>query len=262
MVSTPTKEEVRKILSKGHLSGTEAGLLVFRDAFEADAGRKAFLTKKDTRTILSSLKTQEDVREYNALLETYRLGALTVREGHAACLEAETKMLRILPAIYMHMLRASVDVAGKYQKPDFLSEAAYQSLVRVHGKLKESKADFLKTIRTYNTNVRALLRMVLAYQEVQELLSEHLQMQLTDALEQHLEQLKSTLNTYNLHTSPAILKGIFYGMKADIPKLEIDKLTPTPAMVKYLKTRMELSLGEEWWTWQRGQVSKQEQQAP
>lgn len=87
-----TKEQVKTILSKKRLTGSEAGRLFMEDSFLVDMGKPGLLTEKEHRHMRSLVRTQEDIEVYNQFLEIYKRTIFTLQEAHVLALSIEANL--------------------------------------------------------------------------------------------------------------------------------------------------------------------------
>jgi hypothetical protein len=66
-------KDIRKLLKAGLLSGRQAAQLVLRDSVEEDHGRPRILSDADISAIRKGLTNPQDIKDYNAWIETYRI---------------------------------------------------------------------------------------------------------------------------------------------------------------------------------------------
>jgi hypothetical protein len=83
-----TKTDIKKLLSKG-LTGKEAGKLLLMDNWQVDHRREGFLSDKDISAMKASLKTPQDIKDYNSYVDLYRLVDYTLKDAKILSLEAQ-----------------------------------------------------------------------------------------------------------------------------------------------------------------------------
>jgi len=74
-------KDIRKLLKAGLLSGRQAAQLVLRDSVEEDHGRPRILSDADISAIWKGLTNPQDIKDYNAWIETYRILYPAIRGG-------------------------------------------------------------------------------------------------------------------------------------------------------------------------------------
>jgi hypothetical protein len=136
------KTDIKKILSKGSLTGKEAGKLILQDNWDADHNREGVLSDREISSIKASLKTTQDQEEYNCLVDLYRIADFTLKEAHILELEAESKLFMSTELIRMYNLEDEVRGIQAVYLPAIVTQKQYEDL-----KAKQ-KASKLKTINT------------------------------------------------------------------------------------------------------------------
>lgn len=94
----PTKTDVRRLLKKG-LTGKEAARLILQDSWEVDNEREGFLSESDIQAIKGSLKTAQDIEDYNKWVEVYRLIDYSVRDAERAYLWIRVRISETVPVV-------------------------------------------------------------------------------------------------------------------------------------------------------------------
>ena len=94
----PTKTDVRRLLKKG-LTGKEAARLILQDSWEVDNEREGFLSESDIQAIKGSLRTAEDIQDYNKWVELYRLIDYSVIDAERAYLYISVMIEQTIPAV-------------------------------------------------------------------------------------------------------------------------------------------------------------------
>jgi hypothetical protein len=94
----PTKTDVRRLLKKG-LTGKEAARLILQDSWEVDNEREGFLSESDIQAIKGSLKTAEDIQDYNKWVELYRLIDYSLIDAERAYLYISMIIHQSVPAV-------------------------------------------------------------------------------------------------------------------------------------------------------------------
>jgi hypothetical protein len=119
-----TKTDVKKLLSKG-LTGKEAGKLVLQDNWEYDHMRDDFLSERDLSAIKSSLKTTQDIQDYNSYVNTYKIIDYTLKDAHIKALELQVRMRAVIQLILMYLFDNSSEI-GLLKDPVIMTEKEYQ----------------------------------------------------------------------------------------------------------------------------------------
>lgn len=94
----PTKTDVRRLLKKG-LTGKEAARLILQDSWEVDNEREGFLSEADIQAIKGSLRTAEDIQDYNKWVEVYRLIDYSLIDAERAYLYISVMIHQTVPAV-------------------------------------------------------------------------------------------------------------------------------------------------------------------
>ena len=104
-----TKREIKAILTKGNITGKEAGALIIRHFVETDHQRPAILSGAEIQQLRARVRklTEQDMEDVNSWLDLYRSTGFTLKE-------AEVLYLKILLALMLqgHLLSHSWSGAG------------------------------------------------------------------------------------------------------------------------------------------------------
>jgi hypothetical protein len=89
-----TKREIKAILTKGNITGKEAGALIIRHFVETDHQRPAILSGAEIQQLRARVRklTEQDMEDFNSWLDLYRITGFTLKE-------AEVLYLKILLAL-------------------------------------------------------------------------------------------------------------------------------------------------------------------
>ncbi len=120
------KPDVKRLLAKG-LSGKEAGKLVVEHAYAIDRGGSGFLSEKDIQTLQASLTTQQDIRDYNRVLDVYRAVFLTIQEAKILSLSAEKDLRSVESQLDAYDLSQRLSQVFRFL-PTILTEKDYQAV--------------------------------------------------------------------------------------------------------------------------------------
>jgi len=119
-----TKTDVKKLLSKG-LTGKEAGKLILQDSWLVDHGKDGFLSERDISVIKASLKTTQDIQDYNSYVETYRIIDYTLKDAHIQALQLQIKMRAIIQLVSMYVYGYTSEIDNR-TTPIIMTEKEYQ----------------------------------------------------------------------------------------------------------------------------------------
>ena len=101
-----TKTDIKRLLSKG-LTGREAGKLALQDFWEQDHFREGFLSDRDLSAIKASLRTSQDINDYNSYMETYKILDYTLKDAHIIALELQKRISALSRLAMMYLLDAT-----------------------------------------------------------------------------------------------------------------------------------------------------------
>ena len=122
----PTKTDVRRLLKKG-LTGKEAARLILQDSWEVDNEREGFLSEADIQAIKGSLKTAEDIQDYNKWVELYRLIDYSVIDAERAYLYISVIIHQSVPAV-MSFYTAEQVRRLRHQFPQIVTAKQYEDI--------------------------------------------------------------------------------------------------------------------------------------
>ncbi len=122
------KTELKNLLSKGKLTGREAGQLILLDNWLADHGKETFLSKKDISSIKASLKTSEDINEYNNYVELYRIVDYTLKEAHIIALEIQKYLQISIHEFDKYLTEDSIRTIQMFRLPAIVTQKQYDEL--------------------------------------------------------------------------------------------------------------------------------------
>jgi len=118
------KKTIKRLISKG-LTGREAGLLTFHDNWEVDHGRPDLLSKSDFEKMRASLKDNQDISDYNRMVDAYRAVDYTLKAGLVICLEAREN-LNLATSIGEKYFMLNTVKMARIQQPVLMTEKEYQ----------------------------------------------------------------------------------------------------------------------------------------
>lgn len=119
-----TKTDVKRLLSKG-LTGKEAGKLLLQDNWLVDHAEEGFLSGRDISSIKASLKTTQDIQDYNSYVETYRIIDYTLKDAHIMALMLQVRMGAIIKIIGWYAFGYSSEMDIK-STPVIMTEKEYE----------------------------------------------------------------------------------------------------------------------------------------
>jgi len=116
------KRDISKLLKKG-LTGWETGLLVLEDSWLESRNQEHFLTDRDISNLKAGLKTQEDIRDYNRLIQLFRTADFIERQAMTTLLAAASQLeraaglgyLRWAPIMAQEILRSAPQIMTEKQ---------------------------------------------------------------------------------------------------------------------------------------------------
>jgi len=120
------KADLKRLLAKG-LSGKEAGKLVVQHAYAIDRGGSGFLSDKDIQTLQASLKTQDDIRDYNRVLDVYRAVYVTIQEAKILSLLVERDLRSVESQLESYLVSQGVSDVYRWL-PVIVTEKDYQAM--------------------------------------------------------------------------------------------------------------------------------------
>lgn len=122
----PTKTDVRRLLKKG-LTGKEAARLILQDSWEVDNEREGFLSESDIQAIKGSLKTAEDIQDYNKWVEVYRLIDYSLIDAERAYLWVRGTILEVYPEVMSFYTAEQIRRLG-FQIPKLVTARQYEDI--------------------------------------------------------------------------------------------------------------------------------------
>lgn len=134
-----TKEDVKRLLGKG-LTGKEAGRLVLQDNWLADHDKDGFLSLKDINTIKNSLKTTQDIKDYNSYIRSYELLDYTLKQAEISKYGAEKIILLMDQHLLMTLNDLMTEHLDSMTRPTIMTEKQYQD-VKADQRARLMKAD-------------------------------------------------------------------------------------------------------------------------
>jgi hypothetical protein len=99
------KRDIGKLLRRG-LTGWEAGLLILEDSWISGQhlkGLEGFLSDSDISNIKAGLKTEQDIKDYNQLMQLYRIADYINREADRSILGASMLLERAAGVGYLRL---------------------------------------------------------------------------------------------------------------------------------------------------------------
>lgn len=104
---------------------------------------------------------------------------------------------------------------------------------------KDLEQVLAKGVRHQKGNIKGFK----AFEVVIGAVSEMIDVDMTEGLRELYGRIEETVKIYRLYNKP-----VKYGSLSNIklPAIDLDKLRPTPGSIRFLKERMEISLGEGW----------------
>ena len=123
-----TKTDIKRILSKG-LTGKEAGKLALQDFWEEDHFREGFLSDRDLSAIKTSLKTPQDIQDYNSYMETYKILDYTLKDAHIISLELQRRLFSVYRLAMMYLFNTT-SIIELMDKPIIMTEKQYKDYVK------------------------------------------------------------------------------------------------------------------------------------
>jgi len=119
-----TKTDIKRLLSKG-LTGREAGKLALQDFWEQDHFREGFLSDRDLSAIKASLRTSQDINDYNSYMETYKILDYTLKDAHIIALELQKRISALSRLAMMYLLDAT-SVFELLSRPTIMTNKQYE----------------------------------------------------------------------------------------------------------------------------------------
>jgi hypothetical protein len=113
-------------------------------------------------------------------------------------------------------------------------------------------------LQVYRSAACEQIKLFLAIQAIVEAVSQIIEVDLGEDLDQSLERLRASLEYYNSYAAPMDLgedrpepfrtiKPPYYLGQPELPRLKIGKLRPTASSLRYYEERMAMALGDDWW---------------
>ncbi len=148
-----------------------------------------------------------------------------------------------------------LDERGYYKSRDLVELSGVQT---IEESAEEAGVDPKRWLQEQHAAIRKDIRSFLAYLVVMEILSDLIGVKLHEDLEVYLKAIEEVANQYVATISLPILKPVkaesrafwepkWLARKPELPAFAIEGLRPDPKRVEYLKQRMGLHLGKEWW---------------
>lgn len=120
------KADLKRLLAKG-LSGKEAGKLVVQHSYAIERGGSGLLSEKDIQTLRASLKTQDDIRDYNRAFNVYRAVYVTIQEAKILSLLVEKGLRSVKTELDRYLVSQGVSDVYRWL-PGILTENDYQAM--------------------------------------------------------------------------------------------------------------------------------------
>ncbi len=112
-----------------------------------------------------------------------------------------------------------------------------------------------ETLKTGNKALRVKVQAFLAIKSVLETVSEMIGIDFAEDIREWYREFNSNISYYNT----LIRQDVPYSSKIPkLPAINLEKLAPTEASLKYYRERLAMSLGEEWWRCPDGQQGASE----
>jgi len=118
------RKTFKRLIAKG-LTGREAGLLAFRDNWEVDHGRPDLLSKSDFEKMRASLKDNQDISDYNRMVDAYRAVDYTLKMTKIATLEIK-ELLSMLYHIGEDYFTHNTVKIARLSQPVVMTEKQYR----------------------------------------------------------------------------------------------------------------------------------------
>lgn len=148
-------------------------------------------------------------------------------------------------AIIQKPERYQVDERG-YYKSEWLEESTsfvgywLRDRMRARGEsLEELLAEAIK-------KQKQGIRMLLAYQEVVTAVSDLIGVDMGEGIREWLSEIEKLAESYQIFNRPGPYSTPLTGM--NLPAIDISRLKPTPSSVQYLRERVAMALGDNWYT--------------
>lgn len=119
-----TKTDLKKILSKGSLTGKEAGRLILQDNWLVDHYQEGFLSNKDVNAIKASLRSSKDIEDYNSYVYSYKYIDYTLKEARIKSLELRVRLDAVIKLILMYLFDVSSELE-LYSTPVIMTKKEY-----------------------------------------------------------------------------------------------------------------------------------------
>lgn len=137
-----------------------------------------------------------------------------------------------------------VDERGYYRSSFFENSSSFigywlRDRMRKRGDSLEESLD--EAIKKQKANIRSLL----AYQEVVTAVSELIGVDMGEGIREWLSDIDRLTQSYRIFNKPNGHLTPLTGMQ--LPPIELSKLKPIPASVQYLRERVAMALGENWY---------------
>jgi hypothetical protein len=121
------KSQVEKLLERGIFRGVEAGRLAMIDMWMSDNGQESLLTPRDWRLIRQSLRTPQDIEDYNSHISLYKRIDYTLKDVRIFILEAETYFMSSVNILNRYYRKAS-ELWRLSNMPVILTQRQYEEL--------------------------------------------------------------------------------------------------------------------------------------
>lgn len=124
-----TKADVRAILKSPKLTGREAARLVIQHLVDNDHRRGKLLTEPQIERLKRAVanRPQEEVDEYNALMETYRIAEYTLKEAHILSLQIGVRLKDMTSRLDRYVL-AWVLRLEQHKRPTIVTAKQFEDL--------------------------------------------------------------------------------------------------------------------------------------
>lgn len=126
-MATIHKDAVRKLLSKGNLSGFEVAKIVLADLWEEEHARDSVINENEQRAILDRLTNPNDVRTYNDWIGAFGTICEVKHTAHIMYLLTEGKLLNLETILRNYITAAFVELE-KRLRPDIVTEKQFHDL--------------------------------------------------------------------------------------------------------------------------------------
>ena len=121
------KADIKKLLAKG-LTGREIARLILQDNWDVDHQREGLLSERDVSSLRASLKTTQDIEDFNRFVDIYRLVDYTLKDARIQALEAQNILMLANKELDTFWLEDTIRGIQGFLMPAIVTQKQYDDL--------------------------------------------------------------------------------------------------------------------------------------